>query len=129
MHERKCFLGVDMPLRELNFEEVKEVLIDPWHVLVVDALGGNYAICTYGEGESNCEIVEEVEVDNDTAEQLSLLSDAEVIYYDSLDTDSIKQRMPMAHFFDLFREYAYGKQPDDAYAKALSLGLVAEIRQ
>jgi len=115
-----------MPLRKLNFEDVKSLLIDPWHVLVVDALGDAMFISTYGQQVFN--IVEEVELDIEAHEHLMNLVDENVIWYNTFDVDEIKQRFATPHFFDLWREDAYGEQPDEAYTKATEMGLAGNPR-
>lgn len=115
-----------MSLRKLDFEDIKKLLIDPWHVLVVDSFVGNTAICTYGQ----CvyEIVEEVDIDSDASEQLNKLQEKQVVYYDSLNCETLIPTFAMPHFFDLWREDAYGHQPDEAYEKAKAMGLAGSPR-
>lgn len=115
-----------MLLRQLNFEDVKKLLIDPWHVLVVDPLSDQTLICTYGQ--QVYDIIEEVDVDNDATEQLSNLADENVIFYDTFDVKEVKQIMACPHFYELWREDAYGPQTDQAYEKATSLGLAGNPR-
>jgi hypothetical protein len=115
-----------MSLRQLDFEDVKKLLIDPWHVLVVDSLCDTTLICTYGQHVYD--IIEEVDVDNDATEKLSNLADENVIFYDAFNVKEVKGIMACPHFFELWREDAYGPQPDEAYEKATSLGLAGNPR-
>ena len=115
-----------MSSRKLNFEDVKSLLIDPWHVLVVDALGDAMFICTYGQQVYNIE--EEVELYSDAHEHLMNLVDENIIWYNTFDVDEIKQIFATPHFFDLWREDAYGPQPDEAYANATAIGLAGNPR-
>jgi hypothetical protein len=115
-----------MSLRQLNFEDVKKLLIDPWHVLVVDSLSNETVICTYGE--KIYDVVEEVTIDNELSNQLNILVEENVIFYDSLDDEELKNRLPNPHFFELWREDAYGPQPDIAYEKAAAMGLSGSLR-
>jgi hypothetical protein len=110
-----------MSQRQLNLEEIKELLIDPWHILVVDTLSNEMVICTYGKGVYD--IVEEISVDHEIAGLLVKLEEESVIFYDSLDDEALKQKVPTAHFFDIWRESAYGPQPNEAKLKAVELGL------
>ncbi len=81
-------IGGNMSLRQLDFEDVKKFLIDPWHVLVVDSLCDTTLICTYGQHVYD--IIEEVYVDNDATEQLSNLTDENVIFYDAFNVKEVK---------------------------------------
>jgi len=107
------------PPRKLNFEGLKELLIDPWHVLVIEALSCETFICTYGE--QIYDIIEEVHLDHDLFEQLNTLEDEKIIY--SSGFDELKDRLAIPSMVDLWREDAYGPQPDEAYEKAKSMGL------
>ncbi|MFT6508316.1 MAG: hypothetical protein ACJAUK_002431 [Colwellia polaris] len=115
-----------MSLKKLNFEDIKKLLIDPWHVLVVDSLVGNTAICQCGEGVYN--IVEEVDIDSEASEYLNKLEDERVVFYGSLNCEALAPEFSMPHFFDLWREEAYGLQPDEAYEKAKKIGLAGDYR-
>lgn len=110
---------------ELNFEEVKRLLIDPWNFLVVEVLSGEFYICRFCNGEP--EILEQVILDDHASEKLDELSEENVIVYDSIHNyesmSSLSNMLPWAHFYDIFRKYGYGVQPSDAYEKAKLLGL------
>ncbi len=114
------------PLRQLNFEDVKKVLKDPLHILVVEVLSCETFICSSGQGIYD--IVEEVYIDSDISEQLISLEEEKVIFYHSLNDDELKNRLTMPHFFELWREDIYGHQPDEAYKKAKLMGLEGNYR-
>lgn len=61
-----------------SFEEVKELLIAPWQILVVETLSNEMIICTYGKGV--CDIVEEVCVDYEIVGLLVKLEEESVIF-------------------------------------------------
>jgi hypothetical protein len=112
-----------MIARKLNFEEVKEILIDPWHVLLVSPLGDSELfICTYGQGEHN--IIEKVYVENDVSNTLTELEEAKVIWYDRLFEKHLMHEVIWPHFFDAWREEAYGVQSYESKRKAIELGIV-----
>ena len=54
-------------------------------------------------------------------EQLIALEDEKIIY--SCRFPEVKDRLPIPSMVDLWREDAYGPQPDKAYEKAKSMGL------
>lgn len=114
------------PPRNLSFEDVKEILIDPWRVLVVDSLSGEFVICT--SGQEIYDILEEVLIDRDTSEQLESIVDENIILYSSLNDEELKKYLPTPHFYELWNEDAYGHQPNEAYEKAKSMGLEGGFR-
>lgn len=107
------------PLRQLSFNDLKELLIDPWHVLAIEALSCETFICTYGM--QVFDIIEKVHLDNGLFEQLISLEEEKIIY--SCEFPEVKDRLPLPSMVDLWREDAYGPQPDKAYEKAKSMGL------
>jgi hypothetical protein len=109
------------PLRQLNFEDVKTILHDPWRVLVVDSLSCGTVICTSGEGIYD--IIEEVFIDQSVSGRLKELAEENVIFYGSLNDAELKERLPTPHFYELWNEDAYGPQPDEAFKKAKLIGL------
>ena len=109
------------PPRKLSFEDVKEVMIDPWRVLVVNSLSGETVICTSGQGVYD--IIEEVLLDRDTSEQLESLVEENIIFYGSPNNEDLKKYLPIPHFYELWHEDAYGHQPNEGYQKAKQMGL------
>ena len=67
------------------------------------------------------DIIEKVCLDNDLFEQLISLEEEKIIY--SCEFPEVKDRLPLPSMVDLWREDAYGPQPDKAYEKAKSMGL------
>jgi hypothetical protein len=102
-----------------SFDDLKKVLIDPWHVIVIDAICGYIYISTYGTEE--CEIIEQLQLSPEVDSQLSDLIDDGIIYYDSF---GVIEPLAMPHFCDIWREYAYGPQVNSARLKAKELGLI-----
>jgi hypothetical protein len=105
--------------RVLNFEDVKALLKDPWHTLLVEVLSAETYITTFGQGVYD--ITEQVMLDDEADEQLRNLENDGVIYYGRLN--DLSETLPLAHFFDAWREDAYGAQQDEAYVKAVELGI------
>ena len=104
----------------LSLDDLTEVLQDPCRVLVVEPLTGAQFITTYGSNE--IEIIKKVSLERAVNEKLMNLADEKVIYYGSID--EITHTILNPHFFDIWREDAYGKQPELAATKAQELSLV-----
>lgn len=97
--------------------ELKEILRDPWHVLVFEPLTGDSFVSTYGSGEY--ELVEKVDIkDND---ELRNWIEKGIIYYS--DIPELNNDVVNAQFCDAWREDAYEPQEDSAYASAVELGI------
>lgn len=106
-------------LKCLSMDDVKEILRDPWHALVVEPLTGEVFITTYGS--TVIEIVEGVRLEAGVSEWLENLSEEDCIYYGSFD--EISPAIINPHIFDVWREDVYGEQSISAALKAKELGL------
>ena len=113
-------------IRLLSFENIKELLIDPWHVLILEENTSKYFISTYGEHIYN--IVEEVTIAPDFTYLLEKLVGDKVIYFASFCSPD-DTLVSNSSFFELWREDAYGRQPDEAYEIALNMGLEGNSRE
>lgn len=114
------------PIRELNLEDIKNLLKDPEHVLVVETLSCENFI--YTSGHEYYEMVEEIRIDNDTSEQLEKLVEENVIFYGGVVIDELKDKLAVPHFYDLWYEDIYGPHPDEGYQKAKSMELETNSR-
>jgi hypothetical protein len=109
------------PIRELNLEDIKNLLKDPEHILVVDAMSCENYI--YTSGQRMNKMVEQIHIDNGTSEQLQELVEANVIFYGGLVNSELKDKLAVPQFYDLWYEDIYGPQPDEGYQKAKLMGL------
>jgi hypothetical protein len=109
------------PLRELNLEDIKNLLKDPEHILVVDAMSCEDYI--YTSGQRMNKMVEQIHIDNGTSEQLQELVEANVIFYGGLVNNELTDKLAVPQFYDLWYEDIYGPQPDEGYQKAKFMGL------
>jgi len=109
------------PIRELNLEDIKILLRDPEHLLVVEVLSCENFI--YTSGQENNEMIEEVYINQDASEHLEELIEQNVIFYGGLNNHKIKDKLAVPQFYDLWHENIYGIQPNEGYQKAKSMGL------
>ncbi len=112
--------------RELSVEDVKEILLEPSLLLIVDSLSCETFIYKFAEG-GKYDLVEEIILDRDTSELLDRLDEESVIVYGFGSYDELNQKLPTPHFYGLWNEMSHGHQPDEAYQKAKLMGLVGHF--
>ena len=105
-------------LKELTFDVIREILLDPFRVLVQE---GTWAyICTYGSG--TIEVIEEVKINKVALNFLVDLAEGQIVFKDKCE--NIKSDIPnKACFYDIWRHGVYSEQSDYAYDIASTIGL------
>lgn len=105
------------PIRRLSMTELKNIIRDPWHIIVIEPLGGDTFISTYGEGIYD--LVEEVNIID--SEEHEEWANNGLIYCSRFSQGDFF--IDGCQFYDEWREDAYGRQDDKAHALALELGI------
>lgn len=104
--------------RKLSFEEIKELLRDPFRVLVEDQ--GSLSVCNYGQG--NFDVIEDVDINPEMYSYIQYLAGANIVHKGTFQ-NNVSPDTKIASFFDIHRGDIYGNQTDDAYELAVSLEL------
>ncbi|GAA5143031.1 MULTISPECIES: hypothetical protein [Alteromonadales] len=110
-------------IRKLSFEQIKELLTDPFRVLVEE--GRVIHICAYGQDSS--EVLEEVSISTAAHDLIRQLSRSNIIHKAKWGQNIISDIPDFASFYDIHRGDIYGIQTEDEYQLAKSLEL-AESR-
>lgn len=110
-------------IRKLSFEELKEILRDPFRVIVEE--GNATHICEYGQ--ETYKVLERVSLSSEAHELIKHLSTNNIIYKSKWGRNIVSDIPDFATFYDIHRGDIYGNQTDDEYEIAASLEL-AEAR-
>ena len=110
-----------MPIRQIDLNEIKAILVDPFQSLAVGTLSDCYHITTNGQGDGFIDVIEEVSMSNDVYETFSGWINEDIIHV--RDEKTTESALQVSQFCDVWRAI-YRTQPVDAAEKAVELGLV-----
>ncbi len=109
-------------MRELSLDETIAILKDPWQAIVVDPMSDDSFIASQGD---EWELKEEIALSPVVFDNLNKLREDNVIYYSDFHLTKQDNRVITPHFFDIWREEAYGIQPANAVDRAKQIGLIS----
>lgn len=104
--------------RRLSYQEVAEILEDPAHVLVVEALSGDYYTATYDHARR---LLEQVTLNADIATWLNDCVERKVLYYSRFKPTEDHIGLPAPYFYDVWWDSYMEKQPFEAKKEAFKM--------